>query len=206
MSLYHDIRSISPDLPTAELLAFLIKEKCPRKTIATASLRAPSIVVLKLISDIDPSIPVVFCQTGHSFPESETYRERIIELLGLTRTSLSGGGETEVVPGDHDHYERMWADSAIGSGRTSEIVHLNQTLAPYDCWISAVYHHERLPEIQQRVDVHGRLIRVDPLVRWSNDEVRTFMREHNLPFHPRAVRRAPEPLKEPLDPPPSYNY
>ena len=46
----------------------------------------------------------------------------------------------------------------------------------------------------------------DPLIRWSKDDIRAFMREHKLPFHPRAVRPKPAPpsAKQPL--PPSYNY
>ena len=206
MSLYQDIRSINPDLSTSELLAFLIEEKCAGKVIVTASLRASSIVVLKLIADIDPATPVAFCHPGYLFPESRTYRDRIVKLLGLTQISISSGGEVDVMPGDHDHCERMWAESPNGLGRVTEIVHLNQTLEPYDCWISAVYHHPRAPEIRQRVDVHGRLIHVDPLVRWSKDDVRAFMRGHDLPFHPRIVKHVHEPPAKPQPLPPSYNY
>ena len=127
-------------------------------------------------------------------------------MLGLTNVTASSGGEAEVLPGDHDHCEMMWAEAHSGVGRVFEIVHLNQTLAPYDCWISAVYHMPRRPEVKQRVDVYGRLIGIDPLVHWSKDDIRAFMREHKLPFHPRAVRPKPEPQAEQHPPPPTYNY
>jgi phosphoadenosine phosphosulfate reductase len=158
-----------------------------------------------MVADIDPDTPVVFCSPGFQFPESIVYRERIVDLLGLKNVSQGKGGETEVLPGDQDHYERMWLDSQDGQSRSYEIVHLNQTLAPYRSWISAVYHMPGPSHVTQRVDVEGRLIRVDPLIRWSKDEVRTFMREQELPFHPRATPRAP---REPKDAQelPSYNY
>ena len=63
-----------------------------------------------------------------------------------------------------------------------------------------------LKRITYGYDVEGRLIRVNPLVRWSKDDVRAFMREHKLPFHPRAARPLPEVPKEPQELPPSYNY
>ena len=185
MSVYQDIRSVSPDLSTPDLLRFLIAERFPGKTLVTASLKAPSIVVLKLVADIDPATPVVFCGRGFQFPESDLYRARIVELLGLTNVSQTKGGEVDVLPGDLDHSERMWAESRDGLGRSYEIVHLNQTLAPYDCWISAVYHVPPPPQLTHRVEVEGRLIRVDPLNRWSKDEVRAFMREH------KNMRKAP---------------
>ncbi len=199
MSVYQDIRSVSPDLSTPDLLRFLIEEKFAGKTLVTASLKAPSVVVLKLVADIDRATPVVFCVRGFEFPESRVYRKRIVELLGLENVSQTKGGEVEVLPGDSDHCERMWVEHRDWPTRSFEIVHLNQTLAPYSCWISAVYHVPRPPQVTQRVDVERRLIRVDPLIRWTKDDIRAFMREHKLPFHPRAIRLKPAP---PLEKPP----
>ncbi len=206
MSVYQDIRSVSADLSTPDLLRFLIEEKFAGKMLVTASLKAPSVVVLKLVADIDRATPVVFCVRGYEFPESAEYRKRIVERLGLENVSQTTGGEVAVLPGDADHCERMWVESRDWPTRSLEIVHLNQTLAPYSCWISAVYHMPRSPDVSQRVDVERRLIRVDPLIRWTKDDVRAFMREHKLPFHPRAVRPK---LAPPLEEPsllPSHNY
>ena len=206
MSVFQEIRSISKDLSTPELLRVLIKEKFPGKTVVTASLRARSIVVLKLVADIDPAVPVVFCRPGNLFPESRDFRARIVAQLGLTTISESRGGEAAVRHGDDDHYENMWAEYLTGHGRVHEIVHLNDTLAPFDCWISAVYHFSRQPQAHHRVDVEGRLIRVDPLIRWSQDDVRSFMRKHGLPFHPRAAGRRPAPTQRDGACPPTYHF
>lgn len=187
-----EIRGISAGLPTAKLLRYLIEDKFPGKVVVTASLRAPSLIVLKMVADIDPSTPVVFCHPGHLFPESTEYRQKIIDLLGLTNTSATTGHETGVQRGDNDHFERMWAESSDGSGRVFEIVHLNQTLEPYDCWISAVYHCDRAEQVDRRVDVDGRLIRIDPLLDWSKDDVRKFMRANAIPFHPFAAHAKPD--------------
>jgi phosphoadenosine phosphosulfate reductase len=206
MSVHQEIRSISPDLSTMDLLRYLIVERFPGKTLVTASLKAPSIVVLKMVADIDPTTPVAFCSPGYRFPESNEYRERIVELLGLKNVSQTKGGETEVLPGDLDHCERMWVEYRDSPGRIQEIIHLNQTLAPYECWISAVYHMPSPLPLDHRVGMESRLIRVDPLVRWTKDGVRAFLREHNLPLHPRAIRRKAAPNPEEDRVLPSYNF
>jgi phosphoadenosine phosphosulfate reductase len=206
MSVHQEIRSVSSNLSTADLLRFLIVERFSGKTLVTASLKAPSIVVLKMVADIDPATPVVFCTPGYRFPESDEYCKRIVELLGLTNVSQSKGGETEVLPGDWDHYERMWVEYRDSPGQIFEIIHLNRTLAPYDCWISAVYHVPDPLPLDHRVGMECRLIRVDPLNRWTKEDVRAFMRENNLPFHPRAVRRKPTPSPGEDRVLPSYNY
>lgn len=206
MSVFEDIRSVSGDLSTPELLRLLIKDRFPENILVTASLKAPGVAALQLVADIDPATPVVFCTRGFQFPASLEYREHIVDLLGLTNVSLSQGHEVNVLPGDHDHCELMWVESPEGFGRSYEIVHLNETLAPYNCWVSAVYHMRRQPHVSHRVDVQGRLIRVDPLIRWSKDDVRAFMRKHNLPFHPRVTRPKIRPVTGKMPIGPTYAY
>ena len=206
ISIFQEVRSVSPELSTPDLLRFLIDKKFAGKTLVTASLKAPSVAVLKMVADINADTPVVFCVPGFQFPESVAYRERIIELLGLKNVSQSKGGEAKIRPGDHDHCERMWAEHRDLPSRSVEIVHLNQTLASYDCWISAVYHQPLSSNVTHRVDVEGRLIRIDPLIRWTREDVGAFMREHKLPFHPPAIRRELAPPPENVSPPADYHY
>lgn len=187
MTLKDDIRSVSVHLDTPELLRYLIKNRFPGKTVVTVSLRARSIVVLKMISQIDPATPVVFCHRW-PFQESIEYGAGIIKMLGLGNVSFTEGHETAVRPGDVDHCERMWFHYQDMPGRSSQLLHLNDCLAPYSCWISAVYHETKPDHLRNRVDVEGRLIKVDPLIRWSKDEVREFMRAHGLPYHKLAAR------------------
>ena len=189
MTLKDDIRSVSVHLHTPELLRYLIKERFPGRTVVTASLRAPSIVVLKMISEIDPATPVIFCHRPPVFEESTEYRARIVEILRLGNVSFTEGHETVLRPDDVDHCERMWIQNQNVPGRSFEILHLNDCLAPYSCWISAVYHVARPDYVRNRVDVEGRLIKVDPLIRWSREEVREFMRTHGLPYHKMADRK-----------------
>lgn len=189
MTLLQEIRSVSVDLDTPALLRHLLKERFPGKTVVTASLMAPSIVVLKLVSEIDPSTPIVFCHRQPVFEESIEFRSRIVKILGLQNFSVSDGYETEVRPGDNDHCDRVWVYYRDMPGRSLQLLHLNDCLAPYDCWINAIYHAPRSSLVRNRVDVDGRLIKVDPLVRWTKEDVREFMRAHSLPYHKMAARK-----------------
>lgn len=200
-----ELRETCKDLSTAEMLRYLIKDRFPGMTVVTASLRAPSIVVMKMVADIDPDTPVVFCRPGELFEESEEHRAEIVELLGLTHVTETEGGKSGVLPDAADHYERMWAEYRSGLGRVHELVHLNDIMVHYDCWISAVYHLPS-PQTAMRVDMEGSLVRIDPLIRWTPQDVRDFMREHELPFHPRAKRRVNPRLPEDTPCPPSYHF
>lgn len=200
-----ELREACKDFSTSDLLRYLIKDRFAGMTVVTASLRAPSIVVMKMIADIDPATPVVFCRPGELFEESEEHRAEIVELLGLTHVTETEGGKSGVLPDASDHYERMWAEYRSGLGRVHELVHLNDIMVHYDCWISAVYHLPS-PQTAMRVDMEGSLVRIDPLIDWTPQDVRDFMREHELPFHPRAKRHVDPRLPEDTPCPPSYHF
>jgi len=182
------LNAATAGLATEGFLRHLIEERFCAKTVVTASLRSSSVVVLKMVADIDPTTPVVFCRRGTPFPESLEYQETIVRLLGLSDVTVSDGHESHARRGDYDHCERMWVEYPNAPGRSFEIAHLNDALAAYECWISAVYHVKPPDAERHRLDVEGRLCRVDPLAGWSRDDVRTFMRLHGLPYHERAFR------------------
>lgn len=189
MSILSNIRTDINHLPAPRLLHFLLKEAFPAKTVVTASLRAPSIVVLKMVADIDPDTPVMFCQRGHVYPESIEYRETVIDVLGLTNVTVTAGGTSSNGSCGFYQNEQMWVGTANGNGRVRETVHLSELLVPYDCWISAVYHSPRPENITHRVDICGEKVRVDAMRHRSTNDIRRFMRDHDLPFHPRAKFR-----------------
>ncbi|MGI9475206.1 MAG: phosphoadenosine phosphosulfate reductase family protein [Hyphomicrobiaceae bacterium] len=175
-------------MSTPDLLHYLIKERFAGEVVVTASLVASSIVILKMVSDIDPETPVIFCHRPPIFEESVEYRTEIIKRLGLKNVSMNDGNESIVQPGDSDHCERMWIQYLDMPGRSLQLLHLNQCLSPYKCWISAVYHVSRPANLRNRVDVDGRLVKIDPLIRWTKDDVGEFMRANELPYHKMAKR------------------
>ena len=189
MSKLSEIRHDISHLPAQKLLKFFLKEAFPDKCVVTASLRAPSIVVLKMVADIDPDTPVLFCQRGHIYPESIEYRDRIVDILGLTNVTVTAGGTSSTGSCGFFQHEQMWVGTSVGSGMVRETVHLSEHLVPYDCWISAVYHAPKPENITHRVDVCGEKIRVDVMRHRSADDIRRFMRNNDLPFHPRAKPR-----------------
>ena len=188
MPLLDDLKAASHELETPEFLRYLIKDRFPGKVVVTASLRSTSIVVLKMVSDVDPATPVVFCRRGTPFPESLEHHEKIVARLALTNVSISAGHESETRKGDHEHCEEMWVEHERGPGRSFEIAHLNETLLPFDCWVSAVYHVKHPDAERHKADKEGRLYRIDLLAGWTRNNVREFMREHDLPYHKRAYR------------------
>ncbi|MCW8916207.1 MAG: phosphoadenosine phosphosulfate reductase family protein [Magnetovibrio sp.] len=178
------IKRACEDMACTELLEFLVKERFPGKIAVTASLRARSIIVQHMLSEIDPNIPIIYCNAGKVFPESEEYKADMVKRFGFTNVlSPIGQNETQIVKGDLDHIEWVKAQYDRKTSGTQEAMHLNNTLAQYDCWISAVYHYDQDKTTRTRVEREGRLIRVNPMLDWDADRVSEFMEEFDLPYH-----------------------
>jgi len=205
MARVEQILDIAGKTDASAFLRILITELFPQKTVATCSLRGRSVVVLKMISEIDPHTPIAFCHMPNLYPESVEYRDRLVGELGLRdiREPVEDGGP---LPGDRDHCEALWSENPIDHTRAYESVHLNRTLAGFDCWISAVYNHPYPNTPGPPAREEGRLIRIDPLASWTQSQVRQFMSEHGLRYHPLATSHCPVPTREEPRLVPHYHY
>lgn len=199
------ILGITAEMDTSSFLRYLIRERFPEKTVVTCSLRARSVVVLKLISEIDPATPIVFCHMPNLFPESREYFARLVSDLGLRdiRETVEDHG---ALPGDCDHSEGLWAEDPDDHTRAYMIAHLNDALAEFDCWISAAYHCPYPDAPGPRLVQEGRLIRVDPLASWSQSQVQGFMQENGLSYHPLAMSGRSQPPASESETVPSFAF
>ncbi|CFX46935.1 putative Phosphoadenylyl-sulfate reductase (thioredoxin) [Candidatus Filomicrobium marinum] len=195
MTQVDDILGTTAEMDTSSFLRYLIRERFPQKTVVTCSLRARSVVVLKLISEIDPATPIVFCHMPNLFPESREYFAKLVSELGL-RDIREPAEDHGVLPGDCDHSEGLWAEDPDAHTRAYMIAHLNEALAGFDCWIRAAYHCPYPDTPGPRVVQEGRLIRIDPLASWSQSQVQGFMQEHGLSYHPLAMSGRSQPPKD----------
>lgn len=179
--LRHTTAGISPPALLRRMM-----ERFPRRCVTTSALRARSVVVLKMIADIDPAAPIIFCHASYIYPESVEYRARIVRLLGLTNVRDPETDELGVLPDDQDHFEIIRSDVS-GGGTIESLVHLNKSLADFDCWISAAYHKPYSDVATERLIREGRILRVDPLSGWSQEQVHAWMAKYGLPHHPRIL-------------------
>jgi len=205
MTRVDEIREITAEMDTSSFLRYLITERFPRTTAVTCSLRGRSVVVMKLISEIDPATPIVFCHMPNLYPESLEYRAGLVRDLGL-RDTREPAEDHGALPGDCNHSEGLWAENPDDHTRAYTTLHLNQALAGFDCWISAVYHAPYPDVPGPRVTQEGRLIRIDPLASWSQSQVRGFMQEHGLSYHPQAMLGRSQRPKDEAEPVMTFAY
>lgn len=186
MSRAEELRNATAKMTAPELLRRLLVEEFAKNCAVTSALRARSIVVLHMIAEIDRATPVIFCHAPYIFPESIEYRARIVRRLGLSDVRDPAKNEADVLPEDDDHSEAILSE-VPGGGTVHSTVHLNESLAGFDCWISAAYHRAYTDDPTPRLIEEGRLLRADPLKGWTQKQVHAYAAERDLPLHPRIA-------------------
>lgn len=179
------------DLPTAEMLERALADPALGRVALVSSFGAESVVLLHLVASVAPDLPVLFLDTEMLFPETLYYQVRVAEALGLrdVRTIRPVPGDvTARDPGGNLHVRDPDACCTLRKAEP-----LERALDGFDGWITGRKRFQgaartALPLFE--TDDAGR-IKVNPLATWGAEDIRAYIRAHDLPRHPLVDRGYP---------------
>lgn len=188
------------------LLRVAMLREWPGELTYVSSFGAESAVMLALIADVKPDLPIVFLETGMHFPQTLDYRDRLIEKLGLT-------GVRNIAP---DEAERLAEDPKGGLHKADpdaccalrKVRPLEPALQGFGAWITGRKRFHGGERLSLPVFEHasGRF-KVNPLASWTQGDVDMFFHLRGLPKHPLVAHGYPsigcwpctKPAQDPLD-------
>ena len=124
------LRTASP----AEVIAAALRIVGREKLALVSSFGTESAALLKVMADVDPSIPVVFLDTGWLFEETLAYRDTLIETLGLTDVRSIKPDEAALSRQDPDR--ELWFTDPDACCRIRKVEPLARALKPFAGWIN----------------------------------------------------------------------
>ncbi len=188
---YRQLRALEQEgADGSTILRHALSSVMPRRIAAVSSFGAESVVLLSMIADIDPSLPVVFLDTGKHFPETIAYRDEVASLLGL-------GDVRDVVPAgprlaERDPTGELWYFDPDACCSLRKVEPLDQALAGFDGWISGRKRHQAATRhALPVVEFDGRRVKLNPLADWDAARIRNEMAQRRLPAHPLVERGYP---------------
>lgn len=155
-----------------------------------SSFGAESVVMLALIADVDPTLPIVFLDTGMHFPQTLDYRDEVIARLGLTgvKTFEPNATEAKVL----DPKGMLWKTDTDACCALRKVRPLEPALEGYDAWITGRkrFHGGARLSLPVFEYADGRF-KVNPLANWTPEDVENFIEARNLPRHPLVAQGYP---------------
>lgn len=119
---------------TEEMLRTVLGEHMVGDVAMVSSFGAESAVLLHLVASIDPSVPVLFLETGKHFPETLAYRDELVARLGLT--DFRNLRPDAQVLAARDASELRWSYDPDGCCEIRKVAPLAKGLAGFDATIT----------------------------------------------------------------------
>src|SRR3712207_8110373 len=94
----------------------------------TSSFQAECVVLVHMLRELRPDIPVLFLDTVHHFPQTYEYRDRIAAEWGLRLVNLRAAQPS---PG-------LWQQDIHACCGRHKVEPLFSALAEYDVWFTAL--------------------------------------------------------------------
>jgi phosphoadenosine phosphosulfate reductase len=165
------------------ILELALREEFAGKTAVVSSFGAESVVLLKLVADIDPNTPILFLNTGKLFGETLRYRDRLQDVLGLgdVRSLAPSLAERQ----NKDPEGTLWSRDTDACCDFRKTIPLTKALEPFQAQVTG----RKRFQTRERADMlpveyfEGRY-RFNPLWQWDLQQLEAFIERNNLPQHP----------------------
>lgn len=171
-------------VPTVEMLRTVLAEQMAGDVAIVSSFGAESAVLLHLVASVDPSVPVIFLDTGKHFPETLAYRDQLAAKLGLTNLRIVTPDAETIAKKDETGLR--WSYDPDGCCEIRKVIPLEKAMAGFDASLTGrkafqASTRNALPRFE--VDAAGKL-KINPLADWTKADLDAYFVEHGLPAHP----------------------
>jgi len=153
--------------------------------VVTNSFQAEDMVLLHMVREILPNVPVVFLDTGYHFAEVYEYRDRMAAEWGMNLINLLP--ETTVAEQESLFGILNQSDPGKCCGMR-KVKPLFASLEGYGMWFTGLRREQAksratLSEVDDFTLPTGKKIRkISPLTEWSAKDVWTYAGEHGIPL------------------------
>ncbi|QFR33516.1 phosphoadenylyl-sulfate reductase [Ancylobacter sp. TS-1] len=148
-----------------------------------SSFGTESAVLIAFMAQVDPSIPVVFLDTGWLFEETLAYRDTLTAQLGLTgvRTLQPDAARLAELDAERD----LWFSDPDACCRIRKVEPLARALAGFDAWLNGRKRYQGglradIPVVER----DGARLKFNPLANLGREEVEAAHKRFGLPDHP----------------------
>ncbi|MCA1380130.1 MULTISPECIES: phosphoadenylyl-sulfate reductase [Bradyrhizobium] len=174
------------DASPAEVIAAALKTVGREKLALVSSFGTESATLLKVMSDVDPAIPVIFLDTGWLFEETLAYRDTLIATLGLKDVRSIKPAEETLLREDPDR--DLWFSDPDACCRIRKVEPLARALKPFGAWLNGRKRFQG----NARADIpvvedDGARLKFNPFANVSREEIEAIFTRAKLPRHPLVV-------------------
>jgi phosphoadenosine phosphosulfate reductase len=168
-------------------------EQLPNQFALSSSFGIQAAVMLHLVTREMPDIPVILTDTGYLFPETYQFIDQLTERLNLNLKVY----RAEIAPAWQEaRFGKLWEQGEAGIKQYNQLNKVAPMKTALDdlnvtTWFSGIRSGQSQsraakPFIEQSF-IRGKanpVLKVHPILDWTNKDVYEYLTKHNLPYHP----------------------
>jgi phosphoadenosine phosphosulfate reductase len=161
--------------------------KTAQRACITSSFQAEDVVVLHMVRQIQPRIPVLFLETGYHFPETLGYRDRIAFEWDLNLVNVL---PSHTVAEQESQFGILYQSAPDRCCGLRKVEPLFRALGDYTTWVTGL----RREQSKTRANLQSHelftlpsgqiLAKLSPLAEWTTRDVWHYAQEHSIPLLP----------------------
>lgn len=158
----------------------------PQSPMLSSSFGIQAAVMLHLVTQQQPDIPVVLTDTGYLFPETYQFIDTLTEQLKLNlkvyRSPLSPAWQEA-------RFGQLWhsADGIKQYNQLNKVEPMQRALQELKVgsWFTGLRRSQSSTRNDKDiVEISRGVVKIQPIIDWSNKDVFYYLKEHGLSYHP----------------------
>ncbi len=157
------------------------------KLVMTTSFGAQAAVMLHLVTQVKPEIPIVFIDTGYLFPETYQFAETLEKRLKL---NLKVYNPAMTAARQEALYGKLWEQGKEGLTRygiLNKVEPMNRAIKDLGAtaWLAGL----RRSQSGTRSDLEvlarqNKTFKIHPIIDWTDRDIYQYLTRNDLPYHP----------------------
>jgi phosphoadenosine phosphosulfate reductase len=151
----------------------------------TSSFQAEDMVVVQMVREVIPGVPVIFLDTGYHFAETYEYRDRLAREWNLNLVNVLPELTVAEQESKFGILNQTAPDRCCGMRKVGPLF---ASLEPYRLWFTGLRREQAKSRANlQAADLFTlptgkQLQKVSPLAEWTTRDVWHFAGEHGIPL------------------------
>ncbi len=172
---------------TAEQRVAWALQNGPASAGLSSSFGAQAAVMLHMLTQQQPDIPVILIDTGYLFPETYRFADQLQERLKLNLQVFRPLVSRAWMEARHG---RLWEQGVVGIDQYNglrKVEPMKRALKELGVgtWFTGLRRSQSRSRSQTAVlQQRESRLKVNPIVDWTDRDVWVYMKQHQLPYHP----------------------
>jgi phosphoadenosine phosphosulfate reductase len=170
--------------PPEAILRWAVETFFPRLTMAT-TFGPEGNCIIHMLAAIEPRVRIFNLETGYQFHETLELRERIQQRYGIAVELVRP--ELTVAEYEQEHGGPLYGHRPDQCCHDRKIMPLRRAIVGYEAWISAIRRDQTGDRALASVvqwDAKFSLVKVNPLLNWTRNDVWSFITKNDVPYNP----------------------